>query len=78
MPKTKAKSEPAPSPTKAGWTVAQWAADSGLSRAFVYNLMNAGAIRSVKAGSRRLVITAPAEYLARLAAEQEGDEEAAD
>lgn len=56
-------------PTKAGWRVHEWAADCGISRAFTYNLLRSGAIKSVKVGAARIITTTPAEFLASLAAE---------
>ena len=55
------------SPTKAGWRVNEWASDTGVSRAYVYNLLAAGEIQSVKVGSARIITTRPADFLARLA-----------
>lgn len=66
-----------PSPTKAGWSAIEWAADAGLSRAYVYRLLADDVIRSVKVGSRRIIITPPREYLASLAAAQQAAGEAA-
>lgn len=56
-------------PTKAGWRVNEWASDAGLSRAYVYNLLKAGTVRSVKVGSRRIIVTPPGEFLAALGGE---------
>jgi predicted DNA-binding transcriptional regulator AlpA len=53
--------------TKVGWRVPEWAADVGVSRAYVYNLMNAQQIGSVKIGKCRVITTTPAAYLASLA-----------
>jgi hypothetical protein len=58
-----------PQPPKAGWRVNEWAESVGLCRASVYNLLSAGAIASVKSGSARIIVTAPADYLASLAGE---------
>jgi hypothetical protein len=52
---------------KVGWRRAEWGEAVGLCRVTVYNLMNAWAIQSVKAGSARIIVTAPATFLARLA-----------
>jgi hypothetical protein len=59
------------SPTKAGWRVNEWAADCGVSRAYVYNLLSSKppAIDSVKVGSARVITTAPRDFLAALAGE---------
>jgi hypothetical protein len=53
----------ATSPTKAGWRVNEWAHDVGLSRAFVYELLAARKIESVKIGSARVITTTPAQFL---------------
>ena len=65
--------KPAASPTKVGWRVSEWSEDTGISRAFTYKLLTAGTIKSVKAGSARIIITSPAEYLASLAGPAESD-----
>jgi hypothetical protein len=57
------------SPTKAGWRVNEWGADASVSRAFVYKLLAAGKLKSVKAGSARIITTTPKEYLASLVGE---------
>ena len=55
------------SPAKVGWRPMEWADAVGLCRASVYNLLAAGSIDSVKIGAARVIITSPADYLARLA-----------
>jgi hypothetical protein len=52
--------------SKSGWRIPQWSADTGLSRSTVYNLLDAKAIESVKAGKCRIIITPPSDYLASL------------
>jgi predicted DNA-binding transcriptional regulator AlpA len=52
-------------PDKCGWRVNEWATDVGLGRAFVYQLMNQGEIKSVKVGGARIIVTPPRDYLAR-------------
>jgi Helix-turn-helix domain len=54
---------------KCGWRVSEFAEAVGLCRATIYNLMSAGRLRSVKSGSARIILTAPAEFLASLAGE---------
>lgn len=54
------------SPTKAGWRVAEWARDTGLSRSYAYDLMKAKTIAFKKAGTARIITTSPAAYLASL------------
>lgn len=49
------------------WSVQEWARAIGLSRAYVYVLLDEKRIRSVKCGSRRLITTPPAEFLEQLA-----------
>ena len=58
---------PAKMSTKAGWRVNEWARDTGLSRAYVYNLLGAGRLCSVKVGTARIITTTPAEFLDRAA-----------
>ncbi len=53
-------------PEKVGWRPREWGDAVGLCRATVYNLMNESKIASVKSGSARIIITAPAAYLASL------------
>jgi hypothetical protein len=57
---------------KFGWRVPEWAKSVGLSRAYVYELMNEGLIRSVKSGAARIITTHPQDYLSSLAEDQEG------
>jgi hypothetical protein len=57
---------------KFGWRVPEWAKSVGLSRAYVYELMNDGLIRSVKSGTARIITTHPQDYLSSLAEDQEG------
>lgn len=57
---------PGNSQTKAGWRVKEWATACGLSRAHVYNLLNRGALDSVKDGKARIITTSPGAYLLSL------------
>jgi len=52
---------------KLGWRVSEWAHAMGLGRAFVYEMITEGKIRSVKVGGARIIITPPADYLRSLA-----------
>jgi len=54
--------------TEAAWRVSEWAADVGLFRAFVYELLSAKPpkIASVKAGNASIITTSPAEHLISL------------
>ena len=54
------------SPTKAGWKIAKFAADVGLSRSYIYQLVKAGTLAKRKAGTRTIVVTSPAAYIASL------------
>lgn len=52
-----------PNPDKAGWRVGEWADDVGVSRSYVYELISTGAIKSVKIGTARIIVTPPREFL---------------
>jgi hypothetical protein len=54
-----------------GWRVPEWAERTTLSSAYVRLLIKAGKIRSVKAGTARIILTPPLEYLEALAADSE-------
>jgi hypothetical protein len=54
-------------PTKAGLRVSEWVHDTGLSRAYVYNLLRDKKIASVKSGTARIITTPPVAYLKNLA-----------
>jgi hypothetical protein len=58
------------SSTKAGWNTDDWCHDTGVGRTTSYTLEWRGKIKVVRAGTRRIIVTTPAEYLASLAAEQ--------
>jgi len=58
---------------KCGWRIGEWADDVGLGRAFVCKMISEGRIKSVKVGGARVIVTAPADYLRKLAAGK-GDE----
>ena len=49
------------------WTVRDWARQTSLGRSYVYILINAGKIGSVKSGRKRLITTSPKDYIASLA-----------
>lgn len=55
---------------RVAWTVRDWAKAVSLSRPYVHILISKHIIRSVKAGTRRLITTAPQEYLAQLDKQQ--------
>lgn len=55
-------------PTKVGWRIVEWMADTGLSRSLTYNLLKAGRIKAVKLGTVLLITTPPHEFLMNLPA----------
>jgi len=57
-----------PKSSKAGWRIAEWHRDAGVSRSKTYELLEDGKIQSVKVGAARIITTSPAEFLASLAA----------
>lgn len=60
-----------PKHEQVAWGVRSWAASTDLSPAFVYELLAAGKLDSVKVGGKRLILTSPRDFLASL-----GDEAA--
>jgi predicted DNA-binding transcriptional regulator AlpA len=56
---------------RAGWSIPSYCEACNFSRATFYNLPDDRRPRSLKIGKRHIVIEPPAEFLARLAAEQE-------
>lgn len=54
------------SPTKVGWTIPEWCADTGIGRSKTYELIAEGAIETRKCGKRTLVVTTPAAFIASL------------
>ena len=56
---------------KAGWKMGEYADLVGFGRSKLYTLPRELQPKSVRVGSRRVVIEPPAEYLARYAALQE-------
>ncbi len=64
---------PAPAPAgKVGWRVTEWCAATGLGRTTVWELVASRRIASVMVGRARIITTAPAAFLAALAAEAAG------
>lgn len=59
--------QPPGKPAPAGWRVPEWAKETTLSSAYVRVLVKAKKIRSVKAGTARIILTPPHEYLESLA-----------
>jgi AraC-like DNA-binding protein len=51
---------------KFGWRVTEWASAIGCSRSYVYNLLAADTIVSVRSGRSRIILTHPADYLGSL------------
>ena len=56
---------------KAGFSVAEFSDGAGVSRSTTYELLTAGKIQSVKLGAKRIITTAPRDFLASLRAEAE-------
>ena len=54
-------------PDVAAWTVKDWCQATRMGTTRAYELMNDGTIASIKDGRRRLITTAPQDYLASLA-----------
>ena len=57
-------------PAPAGWRVDLWAKETTLSCAYVRQLVKAKKVRSVKAGTARIILTPPQEYLESLVADE--------
>ena len=58
-------------PDRAGWSIPSYCEACDISRATFYNLPANKRPRSLHIGKRHIVIEPPAEFLERLAAEQE-------
>ncbi len=58
--------------TKAGYSVPEFCFGAGIGRTKAYELMSNGVIRFVTVGRRRIITTAPADFLAGLAGNAEG------
>ena len=56
-------------PHKAAWSVKNWCDALDLSPAYAYELMAARKVASVKVGGKRLITTAPKDFLAQRRAE---------
>lgn len=50
------------------WGLRDWCRATSLSKAFVYELIAAGKVESVRVGGKRLITTSPREFVARHAA----------
>jgi hypothetical protein len=48
---------------KVGWRVKEWHQAVGISRAWAWELIRRGDIKSVKRGHMRIITTTPTEYL---------------
>jgi hypothetical protein len=59
---------------RAGWPILDWAHATGIGRSMAYILLKRGELASVRIGKRRIIVTPPAEFLARLAREQRAAE----
>jgi hypothetical protein len=53
-------------PNQVAWSVRNWCADADLGRAYVYELLAAKKLASVKVGGKRLITTPPATFLKSL------------
>jgi hypothetical protein len=51
-------------PNQVAWSVKSWCADTDTSPAYVYELLAAKKIDSVKLGGKRLIVTKPADFIA--------------
>ena len=49
-----------------GWSVNDWAAAAGISRASVYELLSEHSLETVKFGGKRLILTHPKSWLESL------------
>jgi hypothetical protein len=56
-------------PDKVAWSIKNWCAATDLSPAYTYELLAAKRIDSVKVGGKRLITTAPRDFVASLAGE---------
>ncbi|MGE3782054.1 MAG: hypothetical protein AB7H71_04850 [Alphaproteobacteria bacterium] len=54
---------------RVAWSVKHWCAATDLSPAYCYELLAAGKIEAVKIGGKRLITTAPRDFLASLRGE---------
>lgn len=68
--------KPSNTSERAGWPVEEWAHAAGIGRSLAYVLLQRNEITSVKIGKRRIITTAPRDFLARLAAAQRPPEAA--
>jgi hypothetical protein len=55
---------------RAGWSVEDWSRATSIGRTKVFELIQQRAIQSVAFGRRRIITTAPAEFLAALLREE--------
>lgn len=55
---------------QAGWSIPHWSSAIDVSPSYTRELVAAGRIKSVKVGSKRLITTDPAEFLASLDGER--------
>lgn len=68
--------KPSNTSERAGWPVEEWAHAAGIGRSLAYVLLQRNEITSVKVGKRRIITTAPRDFLARLGAAQRPPEAA--
>jgi hypothetical protein len=50
-------------PNQVAWSVKSWCADTDLSPAYCYELIQAGTIDSCKIGGKRLITTPPRDFV---------------
>lgn len=53
-------------PEKRGWRVREWYPKVGISRAWTWQLIKDGKIKTVKLGRATIIITPPSEFLSKL------------
>lgn len=51
---------------QAGWRVNEWCEQVGVGRTKAYELMEAGAVKYVHLGRRRLILISPSDFLSSL------------
>lgn len=52
---------------KVAWSVSSWCHETELSKSYIYELIAAGKVRSVKIGGKRLITTPPRQFIDDLA-----------
>ncbi len=57
---------PNPTPNRAAWSVNEWCDEARIGRTRCYEELAGGRIKAKKCGSRTLIVTPPADWLASL------------